>query len=308
VTDVIVVIGEALTDCVHSAEGEVITEVPGGSPLNVAIGLGRLGRRVLLAARFGTDARGLAIAEHLRTSSVDLIPKAHGLSATSTALAVVAEDGSASYEFDLRWDLDTQMVPEADYLHVHTGSIGATLPPGASAVAEIIRRERARGASISYDPNARPQIMGQADQVRGQMEDLIRLSDVVKASDEDIEWLYPGVPLTQVVAQWQTMGPSLVLVTRGPSGVSAHTATESVELPIHATTVVDTIGAGDSFMAGVLAGLAEKNLLGRANEAALRTISRDDLNEVVTFALSCAAVTVSRAGANPPTKAELESK
>jgi fructokinase len=306
VTDVIVVIGEALTDCVHSADGEVITEVPGGSPLNVAIGLGRLGRRVLLAARFGTDARGLAIAEHLRTSSVDLIPKAHGLSTTSTALAVLAEDGSASYEFDLRWDLDTHMVKEADYLHVHTGSIGATLPPGASAVADIIFRERARGASVSYDPNARPQIMGEANQVRGQMEDLIRLSDVVKASDEDIEWLYPGVPLTQVVSQWQTMGPSLVLVTRGPSGVSAHTATESVELPIHATTVVDTIGAGDSFMAGVLAGLAEKNLLGRANEAALRAISRDDLNEVVTFALSCAAVTVSRAGANPPTKAELE--
>lgn len=307
-SDVIVVIGEALTDCVNSTGGEVMTEVPGGSPLNVAIGLGRLGQSVLLATRCGKDARGLAIVEHVRNSSVDLIPAATGLPWTSTAMAMLAEDGSASYEFDLRWDLETQMVPEGDYLHVHTGSIGATLAPGASAVVEIIRRERARGASVSYDPNARPRIMGEADQVRGQMEDLIRLSDVVKASDEDIAWLYPGASISQVVSRWQTMGPGLVLVTKGASGVSAHTPGVSVELPTHASTVVDTIGAGDSFMAGLLAGLADKNLLGQVHEAALRTISKVDLNEVVTFALSCAAVTVARAGANPPTRAELETK
>jgi len=305
VSSVIVVMGEALTDCVVPSGGGATTEVPGGSPMNVAIGLGRLGHDVLLAARFADDARGHAIADHVRASNVALIDDASGLAKTSTASAVLAADGSATYEFDLVWDLTSDMVPPGDYLHVHTGSIGATLEPGAMAVVEILKRERQRGASISYDPNARPHIMGSPDDVRAQMESIIALSDIVKASDEDCEWLYPGRPLESVIEHWTSLGALMVLITKGADGVMVKTPGAVVSLPTHATTVVDTIGAGDSFMAGLLSALAGKSVLGRAKIQALADMSESEVVEVVSFALSCAAVTVSRAGANPPTAAEM---
>lgn len=304
-SSMIVVIGEALTDCVIPSGGGTITEVPGGSPLNVAIGLGRLGHDVLLAARFGDDPRGIAISEHVLASGVTLIDETDGLEKTSTASAVIADDGSASYEFDLVWDLSKDMIPSGDYLHLHTGSIGATLEPGASAVLEILKRELKRGASISYDPNARPHIMGDPDDVRGQMEQIIALSDIVKASDEDIEWLYPGLETESVLTHWRALGAGLVLITKGADGVDAFAPNGRVSLPTQATTVIDTIGAGDSFMAGLLSALAARSLLGRANNQPLLDISQDDLHDVVSYALSCAAITVSRAGANPPTAAEM---
>lgn len=299
-----VVIGEALTDCVHPAGGGPVTEVPGGSPLNVAIGLGRLGRSVLLAARYGDDERGHHIERHVRGSSVDLIEEASGLARTSSATATLSESGAASYVFDLAWDLTDDMVPTGDYLHVHTGSIGATLQPGAHAVREVLRREKARGASISYDPNARPQIMGEADGVREWMESLIGLSDVVKASDEDCHWLYPGLDIARVAAHWSSLGAGLVVVTRGEHGVVAFGPDETITLPTHAAHVVDTIGAGDSFMAGLLDALATRGLLG-AGVSGLSRVGSVELADALRRALACAAITVSRAGANPPYSHEL---
>jgi len=308
VTPEILVIGEALTDCVYDHTGALVTEVPGGSPMNVAIGVGRLGHEVLLAARYGSDARGLEIASHLERSHVRVIPDAAGLPRTPSATARLAEDGSATYEFDLAWDVTSDMVPHRDYLHVHTGSIGATLAPGATAVVEIVTRAKDRGASISYDPNARPQIMGAPAGVKDQMEALIALSDVVKASDEDIEWLYPQLTLEQVLDYWQSLGAGLVIVTLGAEGVVARSEVASVRLPTHATRVVDTIGAGDSFMAGLLSALADRGLLGAGTDSERRSLTEEQLGAVVSFALSCAAVTVSRAGANPPTRSDVGTK
>lgn len=302
----IVVMGEALTDCVIPADGGAVTEVPGGSPMNVAIGLGRLGHDVLLAARFATDARGAAIADHVLASDVTLIEDASGLERTSSASATLAKDGSASYVFDLVWDLTEDMVPPGEYLHVHTGSIGATLQPGANAVVGILKRERARGASISYDPNARPQIMGSPDDVRAQMESIIAVSDIVKASDEDVAWLYPDRTVAWVLEHWRSLGAHLIVITKGAEGVDAFAPSAEVSLPTKARFVEDTIGAGDSFMAGLLSALAAKNLLGQANHQALVGISQDDLTEVCSFALSCAAITVQRQGANPPTAADMK--
>jgi fructokinase len=305
VSEQILVIGEALTDCVYDHTGALLTEVPGGSPMNVAIGLGRLGHDVLLAARFGADSRGRDIAAHVEASRVHVIPTASGLAKTPSATARLAADGSAQYEFDLLWDLSKDMVPEGAYRHVHTGSIGATLQPGATAVAEIVAQQRSRGASISYDPNARPQIMGEPSDVRAQMEALIALSDVVKASDEDIEWLYPGLTTEQVIKNWQALGAGIVLITLGSGGVLGRSGVASVNLPSHATSVVDTIGAGDSFMAGLLSALVDAGLMGAHNDEKRRNLDQEQLAGLVSFALSCAAVTVSRAGANPPTRAEL---
>jgi fructokinase len=137
------------------------------------------------------------------------------------------------------------------------------------------------------------------------VERLVGLSDVVKASDEDISWLYPNTPREQVVSKWQAEGVSLVVVTLGPDGVEAWSAGEHVSLPIRATTVSDTIGAGDSFMSGLLSALSHRSLLGKRAAVALQTISRKDLEEVLRFALSCAGITVSRTGANPPRLAEV---
>ena len=304
-TEQILVVGEALTDCVSRGAGSDVVEVPGGSPLNVAIGLGRLGHEVVLATRFGDDARGAVMSEHVQASDVRLIPEAKGLARTSTAIAHLSGDGSARYEFDLVWDLRADMVTEGDYRHVHTGSIGATLEPGATGVREILARERAHGASVSYDPNARPQIMGSPQSVRTQVESIIDLSDVVKASDEDIDWLYPGSDLRDVATRWRQQGVALVVITRGADGVIAFGPEGSVELPTRASSVVDTIGAGDSFMSGLISGLSTRGLLGADSAERRASLGSDEIREILDFALRCAAVTVSRAGANPPTLAEV---
>ena len=298
------VLGEALMDCVDR-EG-VVTQTPGGSPMNVAIGLGRLNQQVTLATRLGVDDSGRVIAEHVEQSHVWLIPEAAGLPATSSANATIAADGSATYLFDIVWDLDAGMVHSGAWGHVHAGSIAATLDPGSAGVLEIIKRERDAGATISYDPNARPDIMGDPDEARHKVEAVIGLSDVIKASDEDLAWLYPGWKMADVLARWREMGAIVIIITRGAKSVEAHTATDSLSLPTKATTVADTIGAGDSFMAGLLSALSNRGLVGYHCRESLASLSKKDLEEVVSFALECAAITVSRSGANPPTLDDLQ--
>lgn len=305
-SDTVVVIGEALMDCVVGPFGEPHHEVPGGSPMNVAIGLGRLGHSALLAARVGSDPRGQTITSHVRGSGVALIEESSGLSRTSTATAHLSEDGSARYEFDLVWDLEPSMVPATDYLHVHAGSIACTLEPGASAVREIVERSRARGASISYDPNVRPNIMGTAQDVLPQIEAMIGFSHLVKASDEDVAWLYPGTPVDDVASRWQTLGATLVVITRGADGATAWSPAGRLSLPTYATTVVDTIGAGDTVMAGLIGALASRSLLGEPGAHRWPTLSEGDLGDIVSFALRAAAITVSRTGADLPSLADMK--
>jgi fructokinase len=242
----------------------------------------------------------------VRDSGVALIEKSSGLAATSTATAHLAEDGSARYEFDLVWDLEPSMIPEAPYLHVHAGSIACTLEPGASAVREILERSRAAGASISYDPNVRPHIMGSASEALPKIEAMIGLAHLVKASDEDVAWLYPGVSLEEVAGRWQTLGATLVVITRGAEGARAWGPSLTLSLPSHATTVVDTIGAGDTVTAGLISALATRSLLGSAGAKRWETLSDNDLVDIVSFALRAAAITVSRAGADVPTLADMK--
>ena len=305
-SDTVVVIGEALMDCVIGPSGEPLREVPGGSPMNVGIGLGRLGLSTLLAARVGSDARGATITSHVKDSGVALIEESSGLAATSTATAHLSEDGSARYEFDLVWDVEASMIPEAPYLHVHAGSIACTLEPGASAVREILERSRAAGASISYDPNVRPHIMGSASEALPKIEAMIGLAHLVKASDEDAAWLYPGAALEDVAARWQTLGATLVVLTRGAEGATAWWSDAELSLPSHATSVVDTIGAGDTVTAGLVSALATRSLLGSAGAKRWATLSENDLVDIVSFALRAAAITVSRAGADLPTLADMK--
>ncbi|AXK45727.1 carbohydrate kinase family protein [Brachybacterium saurashtrense] len=294
--------GEALTDIVVDADG-ARREHPGGSPMNVAVALGRLGHVTHLLTRIGDDARGDALRAHLVDSGVQLTPGSSVAAPTSTALARLDAHGAATYEFDLVWDPHTDGLP-ADVDAVHTSSIAAVLAPGADTVRHVLRARRAR-STISYDPNARPTLMGAPEAVRERIESTIALSDVVKASDEDVAWLYGTDDVEDVVASWLEHGPALTVLTRGGEGAVGFSASGRVQVSPVAVDAVDTVGAGDTFSAGILDALAAKGVLGAAQRPALADLPNDDVAAVLKHAAALAAITVSRAGANPPWSHEL---
>lgn len=298
----ILIAGEALTDIVVDADGGR-REHPGGSPLNVAVALARLGHDAHLLTAIGDDARGDAIRAHLDESGVQLTPASVRPGRTSTAEAVLDAHGAATYTFDLTWDPDTAGLPEAPDA-VHTSSIAAVLEPGATTLSALLRS--ARGSStISYDPNARPTLMGAPEDVRARIEENIALSDVVKASDEDVAWLYGTEDVEDVAASWRDLGPSLTVLTRGGDGAVAFSDSGRVQVAPVQVEVVDTVGAGDTFSAGILDALAAKGLLGADRREMLAAIPSDDLATVLRRAAALSAITVSRAGANPPWSHEL---
>lgn len=299
------VIGESLIDIVQRTEGSPEEHV-GGSPANVAVGLARLGHDVVFATQVGDDERGARIVAQCEREGISLTEGSVGGRRTSTATATLDRTGTATYSFDLAWELAVSPSP-GEVTHVHTGSLGATLEPGASAVLTTIQGAHA-SATISYDPNARPSLMGDPREVRAKVEQLIGLSDVVKASDEDIAWLYDGAPFSEVLRLWGQLGPALLVMTRGDKGavIGLGLTGELTSVNAPAVDVIDTVGAGDSFMAGLLSGLLEADLLGGAQaRERLRSASLADVLPAVARALACAAITVSRAGANPPALAEL---
>lgn len=300
------VVGEALIDLVGSRGGRTFEAHPGGSPANVALGLGRLGDPVTLTTRLGDDAFGQLISGHLEASGVvvDRGPKPWG--PTSLAVATLAA-GVASYDFRLTWDLEDLPPLPVETRCLHTGSLATVLPPGDDAVIDLLRREHERGrVTVSYDPNVRPKLLGTPEEARPRIEALVAVSDVVKVSDEDLRWLCPGEPDEDVARRWLALGPAIVVVTRGREGT--FTVTERAELQRPAVTVdlVDTVGAGDSFTSGLLDGLRRADLLGGARREALAGVDEATLHSIVDEASMVAAITCSRPGADPPTRAELD--
>jgi fructokinase len=303
VDDDILVVGEALVDIVERIDG-TRTEHPGGSPANVALGLTRLGRRATLLTRIGADERGRAVRTHLESSGVHLVAGSVTSDVTSTATAAIDEAGVASYLFDLVWDLPGE-IDLGSATALHTGSIAAFLPPGGDAVVRLVERASGR-VTVSYDPNARPRLMGDPEDALKRVERIIRLCDVVKASDEDLAWLAPNRDPADIAADWLALGPAVVVVTRGGQGATGVTTAGRVDVPAPVVTVVDTVGAGDSFMSGLLDHLAGAGLLGPARRAALRELDTVGVEAMLRHAAGIAAFTCSRPGADPPTRAELE--
>ena len=297
----VLVVGEALMDVVTTSAGELA--YPGGSPMNIAYGLARLGHPVDLLTRLGRDDFGTRILEHLASAGVTVLPASLVDAATSTARATIDTAGVASYEFDIVWDLPAFDPAEAESGPpdiLHTGSIGSVLEPGAGRVLDILAA--CPDALVSFDPNVRPAIMGARDAVVVVVERLAAAAHVVKLSDEDARWLYPAHTPEQAVAHLLSLGPAVVAVTLGGEGCLIASGRDALRRPAPATTVVDTIGAGDSFMSGMLDAVIRYGLAG-----ALRAgdVTVDDLGRVADGGLASAAVTVSRAGANPPTREEL---
>jgi pfkB domain protein len=307
------VIGEALVDVVIRPN-ETPTDIPGGSPANVALGLARLGRDAELDCWIGTDARGRAVRAHLEADGVRLTPGSDGAARTSTAEATIGPDGGASYFFNLSWEppYPTRAEGAEPPVLVHTGSIAAILSPGAAMVEKVLADFRAT-STVCYDPNARPQLMGEPAAARAIVERLVALADLVKCSDEDIAWFYDvdasrDSVLEDVLRGWLALGPAVVVVTRGKKGALALTASGlRLEVPADPSVVVaDTVGAGDSFMGGLEDGLWSEGLVGADRREALHAIDTTTLERVVRHAATIADITVSRAGANPPTRTEID--
>lgn len=318
----LLVVGEALVDIVRTADapadGSQDVEHVGGSPLNVAMGLSALDHDVELVTCVGDDARGERIRAHLAGRGVR-VTSPDTTHPTSTALAELDAQGAAQYTFDLHWQIsDEPLAPEVS--HVHTGSIAAVIQPGGDQVLALVQDARAQ-ATTSYDPNVRPSIMGDLGAVRERVERFVAASDVVKASEDDLELLYAGEPVDAVLSRWVELGALLTVVTRGADGVTyrVSSTTDTGAAPTRALTVVDTVGAGDSFMAGLLSGLADARLIdGRAGTAPgevsegvgarerLRAATLDDVRPAVERGLACAGLTVARAGAYAPTRSEVE--
>jgi fructokinase len=297
------VIGEALIDVVER-DGKALGEHVGGSPLNVAIGLGRLGRDVDFLTHIGDDERGRRIVDYVEASGVRLVPGSTTADHTPTALARLDENGAADYVFDIAWELAG--TPEvAPPVIAHTGSIAAYLAPGCMATAALLDAYRP-SATISFDPNIRPALIIDREQVIARIDRLVEKADVVKASDEDLRWLDPELAPEKVAQSWLASGPSIVAVTLGERGAFAVCAAGLVRVPARPVDVVDTVGAGDSFMTGLIDALWSLDLLGASRRSDLARIDTDTLDGVVRTAALSSALTVARAGADLPDRAALE--
>lgn len=292
----VLVIGEALVDIV---QGQA---TPGGSPANVAVGLARLGVPTELVTRIGTDPYGVQVADHLTGNGVGL--SGHTVEPgfpTSTATATLDPEGVASYEFDIHWEPPALVLPE-DCPAVHTGSIATVLEPGATAIRAFLAELADQPVTVTLDPNARPTITPDPDQTWAAVKALAAQADLVKLSDEDCEFLRPGLKPDEVAAELLAEDRTrCVVITLGGAGAIGVSRTARVQVEAPKIEVVDTVGAGDSFMSALIAGLHAKDLLGQRR---LEGLDETTLAAVIDYAVKAAAITCTRHGADPPTAAE----
>jgi fructokinase len=293
----VLVVGEALVDVVRGHA------TPGGSPANVAVGLARLEVPVELTSRFGTDVYGVLLARHLAVNGVRLASgTVDPTTRTATATATLDADGVASYEFDIDWRPPPLRLPD-DCAAVHTGSIATVLAPGSADVRTFVRGLAGAPVTVFLDPNARPTITPDGAKAWAAVTDLAAYADLVKLSDEDCAFLQPDRTPEQVAAELLANGgrTRCVVITLGGDGALGITAAGAVRVPAPRIEVVDTVGAGDSFMSALIAGLHQRDLLGTGRLTGLEP----HLKQVLATATRAAAITCMRPGADPPTLAEL---
>jgi len=289
------VVGEALVDVVRRAPGLTVasSEHPGGSAANAAVALSRLGRPVRLWTAYADDDRGAELDRHLANAGVALAADPRVLDRTPTATATIGPGGSATYVFDVAWRLGERPTTEGARF-VHVCSWGPVLEPGATAVRDLLG---ATSATVTYDVNVRPFVTGDGPELTAAVERTAALAQLVKASDEDLEVLYPGLGLEAAARRLRSLGPAAVVVTRGAEGATWF-GDRMVSVGAVPVTVADTIGAGDTFGAALLDALWDDDLA---------AISEERIAAVLTHAVRAAAVTVSRPGADPPYASELVS-
>jgi fructokinase len=299
---VILVVGESVIDLVESPDGSS-TPHPGGSPANVAVGLGRLGLDVTLATQLGDDRYGRIFLDHFEDSNVQLAgdPVRHGR--TSAANVQLTKGGEASYTFDVSWNPRKFEIPDNVRL-VHTGSIASQVGPGDELVDEVVTA-LAPTALVSYDPNIRPSLLRSRSSAVHQVEHFVGLSDLVKVSEGDLHWLYPDRRPESIAYGWLKAGASIVVVTSRDQGWRAYCRTGTIGEAHGARKVVDTIGAGDAFTAAIIAGLERHDLLDADKRVKLRDIDLVELEDIVALGARAAVLTVGKSGAEPPRRSDL---
>ena len=272
----ITVVGESLVDVVARNGHDEVTVHPGGSPANVAVALSRLGQRTALVTQIGADDYGALIRTHLESNGVNVILAGAVGQPTSRALATLDAHGAASYEFDLSWDMRGLRLAE-ESIALHIGSLGVVLAPGGEQVLRLAE-SACRGGDVvtSYDPNARPSVTPDRRAVAAVVERAAACAHIVKMSDEDLAFLFPGTSPAQLAERWLGAGrpTQLLAVTKGRDGATVVTRSARFDVPAVPVVVVDTVGAGDTFTAALLAGLADAGVLSREVLAARVAESR----------------------------------
>jgi fructokinase len=310
---VVAVAGEAVIDLVATEPGDAYLALPGGSPANVAVGLARLGVPTHMIARISGDPFGRRLRAHLAGNGVGTDSVVRATEPSSVAFVHHGGDEPPSYDLRIAGTADWQWTVEEtagllrdDLAALHIGSLAMVVPPGADVLAGLARRARAT-ATVSYDPNCRPEVMERLPDARPRIEALMRAADIVKVSDADLEWLRPGCPPGRFAEDLMSAGVSLVAVTHGASGsvIAGHRCSPR-RVHAYRAEVVDTVGAGDSYMSAVLAALCRRGLLGAGRRDALRAAPASTLTEVFDEAARAAALTCGRHGADPPTREELD--
>lgn len=306
----LLVCGEALFDVfIRDSTGDAVSldARVGGSPYNVAVGLARLGRETGFLGGVSTDVLGQQLVDHLIGEGVsgDYLVRKDNL--TTLGMVGLAPDGSAQYSFYNENAADRQLLPadlpvlDDKVRALHVGSFSTVTEPVGSTLEALVARESAK-RFISYDPNVRPRIVPNPDIWRDKLDRLSHHVHLLKLSDEDFDWLYPGDAAADCAKRWLSRGVRLVVMTEGPKGAMAWFGSEEVRVPGPEVTVVDTIGAGDTFQAALLCGLDEAGVM---TPSAVEGLNRDFVRNLMHFAARAAALTCSRRGADLPRRVEL---
>ncbi len=306
----IVCCGEALIDFLPAKTKEGATAFQpfnGGSIYNVAIALGRLGRQVGYLGGISDDFFGQMLLEGLKTSQVDLSFVVRSKNRATTLAFVHLTNGQPQYVFLDEMSAGRMLakeqipaIPDA-VSTLHFGSFSLIHDPAGATLEALAIQEKPRRI-ICIDPNIRASLVVNRDNYLLRLGRMLAIADIIKISDEDMEWIFPGVDPATVVKQWLLDGAALVILTRGGAGATAFTKSFQIDQPVQKVTVSDTVGAGDTFTAGLLASLDQQHLLERNK---LKNISKNQLAQATQLAAKAAAITVSRAGANPPWESEI---
>lgn len=307
----VLVIGEALIDVVHGINGE-IRNIPGGSQANTAVALARLGIKTYMKARTSSDQFGTEIRKYLTNQDVNLDYSLVADSPSSVINAFIQKDGSAKYEANLKGAADygwtfaeLNQVIDPDIQIVQLGSLTSYVEPGATSVEKwFMQLRQSSKYLLTFDPNIRHPLDGEnEEEVRNRAKKLANLSHVVKASDEDLNWIFSSNNHRDSAIKLIESGASLVIVTLGKKGAFAvNKKLQFVEVSAKEVAVMDSIGAGDTFAAALITQLLEKTWI---NESALEKLSSADLTEILINCSMAAAITCSRQGANPPHRHEV---
>ena len=306
----LVVCGEAVLDLISDGSPGGFSARPGGSAVNVAVGAARLGLHTSLLARLGSGRFGRMLRSHLETAGVDLSLSVEADEPAMLAVVGLDQSGIASYDFyvdgtaERAWRQDDVPEPLPDAARaLHVGSISTWLTPAAGLIGDLVVREHRRDdVLISFGPNLRRALVEDSGSARANVEHLIPVVHLVAVSVEDLRWLYPHQDPDAAARKWAQQGPALIALTDGADGARAYRPGRcALNLPAHPVPVVDTVGAGDAFLAGLLAALADRNRLHRLG---LHDLDDVELEAIVASATLVAALTCTRAGADPPSRAE----